>query len=131
MLLIDTDAISHLARGIDRGHLIDKLSEVSPDNRYISAVTLAELLFGLERKKPGPRLRQRLRAVIERVPVLPFDEKAATVYARIRAQVERAGRPLPHADLQIAAIAMSRGLRMLTGNARHFGRIKGLQIETF
>lgn len=131
MLLIDTDAISHLARGKDRGDLIDKLSSVPPDKRYMSAVTLAELLFGLERKKPGPRLRQRLRTVIEKVPVLPFDEEAAKVYARIRAQVERVGQPLPHADLQIAAIAMSRGLRLLTGNARHFGRIKGLPIEAF
>jgi tRNA(fMet)-specific endonuclease VapC len=131
MLLIDTDAVSHLVRGSNRGQLIDKLSAVPAEDRCISVITLAELLYGLERKKPAPKLCRRLDAFLNRVAVLPFDEEAAKVYARIRSRVERAGKPLPHADLQIASIAMSRDLRLLTGNIRHFDRIEGLQIENF
>ncbi len=131
MLLIDTDAISHLARGVPRGALVEKLSAVPPQRRYISAITLAEILYGMERKKVGQRLRQRIAAVLQRIEVLPFDDEAAKVYARIRAQMEANGTPLPHADLQIAAIAMSRGLTLLTGNERHFGRIRGLKLEVF
>ena len=131
MLLLDTDAISHLARGKTRGQLMDILSAVPPEDRYTSAVTLAELLYGLERKKPGPKLRRRLKHVVDRIAILPFEEEAAKVYARLRIQLERAGEPLAHEDMQIASIAMSRGLRLLTGNVRHFSRISGLQVEGF
>ncbi len=131
MLLIDTDAISHLARGTTRGELVEKVSAVPPGDRYISAITLGELLYGLERKKPGKKLRQRLDGILQRIVVLPFDEEAAKVYGRIRAQVDQAGTPLAHADLQIAAIAISRGLILLTGNLRHFARVEGLEVDGF
>jgi len=43
--------------------------------------------------------------------ILPFDEDTARVYAPLRAKLERAGASLRDSDLQIAAIALSRGLR--------------------
>ena len=131
MLLIDTDAISHLVRGVDRGQLVSKLAAVSPEDRYISAVTLAELLYGLEKKKPAAKLKRQLQSIIKRVAVVPFDDAAARVYARIRSRVEQAGKPLSHPDLQIAAIAVARGFRLLTGNVRHFERVEGLLVEGF
>jgi predicted nucleic acid-binding protein len=131
MLLIDTDAVSHLVRGRTRGRLIEIIGTVAPEDRYISTITLAELLYGLERKKPAPKLKSRLHHVLRHLEALPFDEQAAGVYARIRVQLERAGRPLHHADLQIGAIALSRGLRLLTGNVKHFSRIQGLEVEGF
>jgi predicted nucleic acid-binding protein len=39
--------------------------------------------------------------------------------------------PLDESDLQIAAIALSRGLRLLTGNGRHFRRVPGLELAEF
>lgn len=131
MLLIDTDAISHLVRGRTRGRLIEIIGSVDPEDRFTSTITLAELLYGLERKKPAPKLNRRLQEVLRHLEALPFDDPAARVYARIRVQVERAGTPLHHADLQIAAIALSRGLRLLTGNVKHFSRIRGLEVAEF
>jgi len=130
-LLLDTDAISHLLRGTDRGGLVGTIAAVAPEDRYIAAVTLGELLYGLERRSLAA-VRQRFeREFLARIEVLPFDAEAARVYARLRAELERRRTPLAEADLQIAAIAVSRGLRLLTGNVKHFGRIEGLEIEGF
>jgi predicted nucleic acid-binding protein len=111
---------------------VEAILAVPQDHRFISALTLGELLYGLERKPGADRLRRRLEAdFLPLITVLPFDAEAARIYARIRAQLERAGVPLSEADLQIAAIALSRGLRLLTGNARHFRRIEGLELVEF
>lgn len=130
-LLLDTDALSHLLRGSDRGGLIRKIAAVPPGDRYLSAITVGELLYGLTRR-PVPALRRRFeQEVLARVQVLPFDEAAARVYARVRVELEGRRAPLAEADLQIAAIALSQGLRLLTGNAKHFSRIEGLELDIF
>jgi tRNA(fMet)-specific endonuclease VapC len=58
-------------------------------------------------------------------PVLPFDAAAAAVFDGLRAQRVR----IATIDLRIAAIALSRGLTLLTRNARDFGRVPGLLTE--
>ena len=60
-----------------------------------------------------------------RAPVLPFDTAAGTVYDTLVAQRVR----LRRMDLRIAAIALARGLVVVTRNARDFGRVSGLEIE--
>ncbi len=130
-LLLDTDAISHLLRGTPRGELVSKIAAVAPEDRYISAITMGELLYGLERRS-REALRERFeQEFLARIEVLPFDAEAARVYARLRAELERRRLPLAEADLQIAAIAVSRELPLLTGNVKHFGRIEGLELEGF
>ena len=62
---------------------------------------------------------------------MPFDREAAEVYGPLRAELERQGRPLAAPDLQIAAIALSRDLTLITGNVRHFGRVPGLRVENW
>jgi tRNA(fMet)-specific endonuclease VapC len=60
-----------------------------------------------------------------RAPVLPFDTAAATVYDTLVAQRVR----LRRMDLRIAAIALARGLVVVTRNTRDFGRVLGLEVE--
>ena len=60
-----------------------------------------------------------------RAPVLPFDAAAAAVYDTLVAQRVR----LRRMDLRIAAIALARGLVVVTRNTQDFGRVPGLQIE--
>ncbi len=63
--------------------------------------------------------------------MVPFDEAAARRYGALRAYLERQGTPLADADLRIAAIALVRGLVMVTGNVRHFQRVPGLVVENW
>jgi tRNA(fMet)-specific endonuclease VapC len=98
----------------------------------IPALVWHELLFGLERMPVGKRrtdVEDYLRAVVEpSFPVLPYDQVAATWHARERVRLERAGKTPPFVDGQIAAIAFSNDLTLVTTNTRHFESFEGVRL---
>ena len=69
--------------------------------------------------------------LVPNLPVLPFDAAAARRYGEIRAELERMGIPIGDADMRIAAIALSRGLRVVTANERHFRQVPELETENW
>ncbi len=87
-----------------------------------SAVVLAEVMRGSLNEKPPPA--EDLRIFLEEVSVLPFDDKAAFVYARL---------PFRRSsyDRLIAAHALSLGLTVVTENVRHFTDVPGLKVENW
>jgi len=97
----------------------------------ISTVTLAELLYGVEK---SARRGQNLEAVEQfaaRLDVLPFSPKAAAHFGQIRAELERVGAPCGAYDMLIAAHARSEGLTLVTNNVREFQRMPGLRIDNW
>ncbi len=131
MLCFDTDVISALIRPAPRMRLVRKLAAVAPTDQSTTAITQAELLHGASRRPHG-NLEARIRAALSSAHIIfPFDTDAAEVYGPLRAMLERAGRPLAHADLCIASIALARDLTLVTGNTRHFSRVPGLHIENW
>ena len=60
---------------------------------------------------------------------LPFDDAAAIAFGRIRARLAALGTPIGPYDLQIAAIALTNDLTLVTHNIREFSRVRGLRIE--
>lgn len=92
-----------------------------------------ELSYGCERLEPGRRkieLEAYLREVVlKSFPILPYDQEAATWHAHERARQERAGRPSPYVDGQIAAIACVHELTLVTANLKDFVRFRGLAVE--
>lgn len=67
--------------------------------------------------------------VLPSVTVLPYDTGVARVFGKVRAELEETGQLLPDADIQIAATAIHFGLILVTGNLRHFERIRGLEVS--
>jgi len=128
MYLLDTNIISYWMRG-DQG-IIDRIKKHAPSDLSLSTVTLAEILYGIE-KSPVKKKERRLKInLIASLLVLhPFDEAAAGKYAVIRAQLEREGRVISERDTQIAAIAMANKLTVVTHNVKEFGRIGKLKVE--
>jgi tRNA(fMet)-specific endonuclease VapC len=98
----------------------------------IGAPVWHELLFGVDRLPAGTRrtrLEDYLHATVERAfPVLPYDQVAATWHARERARLARAGKTPPFVDGQIAAIAFSHDLTLVTANAKHFEAFGGVRL---
>ena len=91
-----------------------------------------ELQFGWLRMPAGvrrDRIGHYLRDVVARLPMLPYDEKAACLHAEHRAIAERAGRSQPYIDGQIAAIAVAHGLTLVTRNLKDFRDMAGLKVE--
>ena len=131
--LLDTDILSNLLKRTPSTVLITKLASVPPSQQFTSSITLGELLYGAHRlqDRTSHLLQQLDETLLPNLPVLPFDAAAARCYGALRAELERNGTPLGDADLRIGAIALAKGLTMVTGNVRHFQRIPGLTVENW
>ena len=128
MYMLDTDILSALMRRTPSPELQEKIRTVSVEEQFTSSITLGELIYGA-RKKSSERLLSQVRRMVAHLQILPFDASAAAMYGRIRAELEAAGNPIGEADTRIAAIALDRGMTVVTGNVRHFDRVRDLLVE--
>jgi tRNA(fMet)-specific endonuclease VapC len=81
---------------------------------------------------PAGKKRVALEAYLHDVvrtafPILPYDDMAAEWHGRERARLEEDGRTAPFVDGQIAAIAHTQGLTLVTANTKDFHRFAGLE----
>jgi len=95
----------------------------------ISAITEAELWYGIENSAAPEKNADVLRTFLATVEILPFDTLAAAEYGRVRAGLKRAGTPIGDRDTFIAAHAKALGLTVVTNNTREFARVEGLALE--
>jgi len=121
--LLDTTIVSApVARQPDR-RVVKKLEQQSL-HCAIAAPVWHELVFGVSRLPAGKRrtgLEEYLQGVVRRsFPILAYDDAAAEWHAKERARLEDAGRPPPFVDGQIAAIAFTQGLTLVTANGKDF-----------
>jgi len=97
----------------------------------ISAITLSELLHGVEKSAAPERNLAAVENFCSRLDVLPYGPKASLHYGQIRAALERRGTPIGVNDLHIAAHARSEGLTLVSNNLREFERVEGLLLENW
>jgi tRNA(fMet)-specific endonuclease VapC len=97
----------------------------------ISAITLSELLHGVEKSAAPERNLAAVENFCSRLDVLPYGPKASLHYGQIRAALERRGTPIGVNDLHIAAYARSEGLTLVSNNLREFERVEGLLLENW
>jgi predicted nucleic acid-binding protein len=91
----------------------------------VTAITKMEIVKGCQKVQSTSRMQKLLNAIAKE-EVLPFGEAAAELAGRIAGDLERTGQPIGMADPIIAAIALERGLELVTGNTSHFQRIQQL-----
>ena len=126
MILLDTNILSELMRPTPEKGVEQWLADQPDASVFISAITEAELRYGVALLPAGKR-RSALAVVIEDMlaedftsRILPFDSAAAVAFAEIAAARRQTGRPIAQADAQIAAIARSRGAALATRNVPDF-----------
>jgi predicted nucleic acid-binding protein len=131
--VLDTNIISNVTKPTPSRALIDWMAEQADDDLFITALTVAEIRKGILEKPAGQR-RDRLEAWFagSRGPqalfsgrVLPFDEAAALVWARLMADGKARGRPRSGLDTIVAAVAEAHGCIVVTDNERDF---EGIEI---
>jgi len=127
--LLDTNIVSDLVRN-PQGLVTGRILEVGEAQVCTSIIVAAALRFGAA-KKGSPRLTAQLEAVLDVLDVLPFEAPADSAYGRLRALLERAGRPIGGNDLLIAAQAVALRHTIVTDNEREFARIDGLPRENW
>ncbi len=95
----------------------------------ISAITLSELEYGIQKSSRIQLNALNLLRFLTPFDILPFDESAAREYGKIRAALEKKGRPIGGMDMLIGAHAKSMNATLVTNNAEEFDRIDDLHIE--
>jgi tRNA(fMet)-specific endonuclease VapC len=126
--MLDTNIVSEMIRNpAGRAAQRARAAEASV---CVSVIVAAELRYGCARKG-SPQLLRRVEEFLSEVPVLPFDVRADSEYAGIRAELEAAGRPIGSTDLLIAAHACALAATVVTANVGEFRRIRGLNVENW
>ena len=138
MYLFDTDVLSALAKRRRPEGLMARLAATPAAAQFTTAINVAEISYGLFRLEgQGGAAESRdlfeffEKQVFPRLTILPLETEDARTYGRLKASLERRGRPRFEPDLQVAAIALRHRLTVVTSNVRHFQGIAGLRVENW
>jgi tRNA(fMet)-specific endonuclease VapC len=126
--LLDTDSVSYALRG--QGKVGDRIRRQRPSDICISAITLAELRYGAERKG-SRKLHALITTFAASVDVVAFDPDAAVEFGRIGSILAVRGTPIGEFDVLIAAHAVALRCTLVTNNTRHFAKVPGLALENW
>lgn len=108
-----------------------KLQEHDPSEVCISSVTYAELVHGVEKSQSIEKNRVALALLLANIEIMDFDSSAAESYGKIRADLEKSGKPIGPLDMMIAGHAKSLGYTVVTNNTKEFMRVNGLKLENW
>jgi tRNA(fMet)-specific endonuclease VapC len=126
--MLDTDTVSFALRGV--GGVSTRLLAHKPSEICISAITLAELRYGADRRG-SRKLHGLIDTFAAAVTVVPFDEAVATQFGSVAATLVNQGTPIGDFDALIAAHALALNLTLVTNNTKHFSRVQGLRLENW
>lgn len=125
MIVLDTNVVSELMRARPAPAVLAWLQQSSSAGLYTTAVTVAEIRYGIAGLPEGQRresLHQAANEIFAAFPrqVLPFDLVAAGAYADVVAGRKRLGQPIDGFDAQIAAICRAQVATLATRNTKDF-----------
>jgi len=132
--LLDTNILSDIAKPAPSLSLLDWMSEQVDEDLFIASLTVAEIRRAVLEKPAGKR-RDALEAwfsgpegpqALFAGRVLPFDEAAARIWARLMVDGAKKGRPRSALDTIIAAVAEAHGCTVMTDNERDFADVKAI-----
>ncbi len=124
--ILDTDIFSEITKAVNPTVIAHATAYRQAFSRYtLSVVTFMEVVRGYQKKQATRQLQNVLTAVAAE-EVITFDRSAAELAGRIAGELERIGHPIGLADPMIAALALTHGLELVTGNTVHFQRVQNL-----
>ncbi len=128
MYLLDTNTCIQFLNGRSL-HVANRLRAHSPSQLKLCSVVKAEILYGAARSIHPEPTRLLMEGFFSHYESFVFDDAAAASYGSIRQSPAIAGTPIGPNDLLIAAIALSRGMILVSHNTREFSRVPDLVIE--
>lgn len=130
MIFLDSDICIHFLNGKDPD-LIKKFQAYSPTELKVASIVQAELLFGVANSKKIRQNSSKLAKFLEPYDIVPFDSRAASVYAKIRFELSKKGNLIGPNDLILAATVIANQGTLVTRNIGEFKRLESLNIETW
>ena len=124
--MLDTNAVSAFLRR--RSPRLD--GWVREQRCCLSAIVVAEIRYGLEKRPTATRLRALAESTLDTLEILPWSEACSRIYGRLRAELERHNKPLAALDLLIASHALSEGCVLVTAD-QAFALVDELTLEAW
>ena len=130
--LLDTNIISNATKPVPSAALVSWMAGQADEDLFISSLTVAEIRRGILEKPAGKKRRELEHwfagpegpQALFAGRVLPFDEKAGLVWARLMAEGTSKGRPRNPLDMIIAAVAEANDCVVVSENEKHFAGLK-------
>ncbi len=126
MIILDTNVLSELMRPQPSPRVASWVAKQPSTELFTTSITEAEIFYGIELLNGGKR-REGLLAAAEAMfaedfagRIFGFESADARVFSKIAAHRRALGRPISHADAQIAAIVQARGAKLATRNVTDF-----------
>ena len=129
-VMLDTNICIYIIKQKPRS-VLERFAAFPVGDLGISVITLAELEYGASKSSEPDRNREALEQFVSPLEIAVFDRLATSIYGKIRALLEKRGRPIGSMDLLIAAHALSLNVRLVTNNMREFKRVPGLRVENW
>ena len=126
--MLDTNTVSYVVKRRSRSARSKLLALKDGEIACISAVTEAEIRYGLAKRPEATALRDLMEAFLASIRVLPWGRDEADTYGLLRAKLESAGKTLGSMDLMIAAHAVSTTAVLVT-NDKAFGQVEDLSAS--
>lgn len=126
--LLDTNTCIRFING-QSPSIAAHFHRIEEGDAVICSVVKAELFYGAMRSQHTAKTLAKQQQFIGNFQSLPFDDVAAELFGRIRADLAAKGTPIGPYDLMIAAIALAHDLVVVTHNVREFSRVVGLLLE--
>jgi tRNA(fMet)-specific endonuclease VapC len=131
--LLDTNVVSEWMRPAPNPIIVERV-DLHRSEIAIASVVIHELLYGCLRLPESKRRQALLHSINESAlsrPVIDYDSEAAQLHAQERARLSKIGKTLAFADGQIASIAASNDLILVTNNVADFQYFENLKIENW
>jgi tRNA(fMet)-specific endonuclease VapC len=123
--MLDTNMVSYIVKGRSRAASARLLALDEDEIATLSAITVAEIRYGLARRPEATALKALMDGFLASVLVLPWGRDEAETYGRVRAKLEKSGLSLGNMDMMIAAHAIVAGATLVT-NDKTFGQVDEL-----
>lgn len=130
MYLLDTNICIYLIKQKSEKLLLE-LEKHPPFSIGISAISVAEMEFGIAKSVYPEKNRIALIEFLGPFEIIPFTDLDAEAFGSIRALLNKKGTPIGPYDLQIAAQCLSRDFILVTNNVKEFERVPGLKVENW
>lgn len=130
MYLLDTNICIYIINNNPRT-VVEKIKTFEPDQIKISAISVAELEYGIAKSKYRQKNRSALLDFLSAFSIIPFDDNDAEVFGLIRADLERRGQIIGSYDMEIAAQAIAKHYTLVSNNTAEFERIPMLQLQNW
>jgi len=125
--LVDSDILIYFLKG--KKEVIERLTQISNDDLYISRINYTELIYGAYNSSKINHNLKVIEPFLEKFKVLEFTKVSSLIFAKEKARLKKNGNIIADMDLMIASIAIENSCTLISNNLKHFERIENLKLE--